>query len=58
MATDKTEITGEGGGPVRVEFELALKKIYGAAAAAGQVVDVQEVQNSQPQIADSQGGAS
>jgi hypothetical protein len=29
MATDKTEITGEDGGPVRVEFEAALKKIYG-----------------------------
>lgn len=55
MATDRTEVTGEGGGPVRVEFELALKKIYGAAAAAGPVVDVQEVPNSQPQIADSQG---
>ena len=40
MATDKTEITGEGGGPVRVEFELALKKIYGPAAA-DPVVDVE-----------------
>jgi hypothetical protein len=47
MATDKTEITGDGGGPVRVEFEMALKKIYGAAAAAGSVVEVEEVRNAE-----------
>ena len=29
MATDKTEITGEDGGPIRVELEVALRKIYG-----------------------------
>ena len=40
LATNKTEITGEGGGPVRIEFEMALKKIYGAAAG-GSVVDVE-----------------
>src|SRR5207237_5530921 len=34
MATDRTEVTGEDGGPVRVEFEAALKKVYG-------VVDVE-----------------
>ena len=39
MPTDRTELTGEAGGPVRVEFELALKKVYGAAAAS--VVDVE-----------------
>lgn len=33
MPTDRTEITGEDGGPVRVEFELALKKIYAVDAA-------------------------
>src|SRR5438128_2587649 len=29
LATDKTEIMGEGGGPVLVEFEAAVRKIYG-----------------------------
>ena len=29
MATDKTEVTGEDGGPIQVEFKAALKKIYG-----------------------------
>jgi hypothetical protein len=28
LATDKTEVTGENDGPVRVEFEVMLKKIY------------------------------
>ena len=35
MATDKTEITGEDGGPIRVELSAALNKIY------GDVVDVE-----------------
>ena len=35
MATDKTEITGEDGGPIRVELSAALSKIY------GDVVDVE-----------------
>lgn len=35
MPTDKTEITGEDGGPIRVELSAALNKIY------GDVVDVQ-----------------
>ena len=35
MATDKTEVTGEDGGPIRVELSAALNKIY------GDVVDVQ-----------------
>ena len=30
MATDKTEVTGEDGGPIRVELSAALNKIYGA----------------------------
>lgn len=34
MATDKTELTGEDGGPVRVEFTAALEKIYGQAEPA------------------------
>lgn len=37
MATDKTEVTGEDGGPIRVELAVALNKIY------GEVVDVSEV---------------
>ena len=48
LATDKTEITGEGGGPVLVEFEAAVRKIYGT------VVEVEVVpENSKLQIADS-----
>ena len=35
LATDKTEITGDGDGPIRVELEAAMKKIY------GEVVDVE-----------------
>ena len=35
MATDKTEVTGEDGGPIRVELAAALNKIY------GEVVDVE-----------------
>ena len=37
MATDKTELTGEDGGPIRVELAAALNKIY------GDVVDVEAV---------------
>jgi hypothetical protein len=39
MATDKTEVTGEDGGPIRIELEAALRKVYGG------VVDVEEVQS-------------
>ncbi len=35
MPTDKTEITGEDGGPIRIELDAALKKVY------GEVVDVE-----------------
>ena len=31
MATDKTEVTGEDGGPLRVELSAALAKVYGEA---------------------------
>jgi len=47
MATDRTEVTGDGGGPVRVEFELALKKIYGQAEP-GPIVDVETVPPALP----------
>jgi hypothetical protein len=40
LATDKTEVTGEDGGAIRVEFEAALKKVYGRKPA---VVDVEAV---------------
>jgi hypothetical protein len=40
MATEKTEVTGEDGGPIRVEFEAMLKKIYAEPAPA---VDVESV---------------
>ncbi len=29
MATDKTEVTGEDGGPLRIELSAALNKVYG-----------------------------
>lgn len=35
LATDKTEVTGEDGGPIRLELEAALKKVY------GDIVDVE-----------------
>jgi hypothetical protein len=48
MATDKTEVTGDDGGAIKVEFALALKKVYGVAAppaneseAGHTVVDVE-----------------
>ena len=50
MATDKTEITGEDGGPIRIELVAALNKIYGVAAPpanvepAPHVVDVEVTQ--------------
>ena len=54
LATDKTEVTGEDGGAIRVEFEAALKKVYGRKAA---VVDVEAAPAHSPlPIADSQGG--
>ncbi|HWV98535.1 MAG TPA: hypothetical protein VNZ64_02465 [Candidatus Acidoferrum sp.] len=43
MPTDKTEIAGENGGPIMVEFEAAVRKIYGVAAPPATVVDVEAV---------------
>jgi len=45
MPTDRTEVTGEDGGPIQIEFEVALRKIYseplpGEVLAHGQVLDV------------------
>lgn len=42
MATEKTEVTGEDGGPIQVEFKAALEKIYGEPLSV-EVVDVQTV---------------
>ena len=54
LATDKTELTGVDGGAIRVEFEAALKKVYGRR---GEVVDVEAAPAHSPlPIADSQGG--
>jgi hypothetical protein len=39
-ATERTEVTGADGGPIRVEVQAALKKIYGQPLP-GEVVDVQ-----------------
>jgi hypothetical protein len=40
LPTNRVEVTGEGGGPVRVEVTLALEKIYGEPLP-GEVVDVE-----------------
>jgi len=39
MPTDKTEITGEDGGPIRVEITAALDKIYGKVMDAEVIAD-------------------
>jgi hypothetical protein len=45
----RTVVTGAGGGPIRVEVELALKKIYGKPMA-GEVVDVEEVRSQKSEV--------
>jgi hypothetical protein len=47
MATDKTEVTGEEGGPIRIELSAALDKIYGAEVPPPIVVDVTPVSSAQ-----------
>ena len=42
LPTDRTELTGEDGGPIRVELTAALNKIYGEPLP-GEVVDVETV---------------
>jgi thymidine phosphorylase len=46
MATDRTEVTGEDGGPIRIELEAALKKVYGQAGdlAVGHQANVVDVE--------------
>jgi len=41
LATDKTEVTGQDGGAIRVELEAALKKVYGQAELGSNVLDVE-----------------
>jgi hypothetical protein len=60
--TERTEVTGADGGPIRVEVQAALKKIYGQPLP-GEVVDVEgaelRVENGgdcKLQIADGKGG--
>jgi hypothetical protein len=47
MATDKTEVTGDDGGAIKVEFALALKKVYGQPEAGHTsepvIIDVEAV---------------
>lgn len=40
---ERVEVTGEDGGPIRVEFEAALRKVYGQAEPAPHIVDVEAV---------------
>lgn len=54
MATDKTEITGEDGGPIMVEFEAAVRKIYGEVrdVEATQLVTEGAKENAEAQNAE------
>jgi hypothetical protein len=61
MATDKTEVGGEDGGPIRVELEAALKKVYGAVVEAEVVSDMaahgdHQVENGRLQMGDGKEG--
>ena len=40
VATERTEVTGVAGGPIRIEIEAALDKIYGKPIP-GEVVDLE-----------------
>ena len=42
MPTDRTEVSGEGGGPIRLELNAALNKVY------GEVVDVEALPAPEP----------
>jgi len=41
MPTERTEVTGENGGPIQVEFEVALRKIYSEVLTDDPIVDVE-----------------
>lgn len=46
MATDRSEITGDEGGPIQIEFEVALRKAYGGPAP-GAVVEAEVVEGQE-----------
>lgn len=48
MATDRTEITGEDGGPVQLELSAALNKVY------GEILDVTGDRRVHPPLDDRQ----
>lgn len=48
MALDRTEVTGEDGGPIRVEFEAALRKVYGPALEAEVIGTRAEIEKGAP----------
>ncbi len=50
----RPEVTGPEGGPIRVEVELALKKIYGRPLP-GEVVEAEVVSNQVSVIGDAAG---
>lgn len=43
MATDKTELTGEDGGPIRIALSAALDRVYGTDTTTGPVTDAELV---------------
>ena len=49
MPTDRTEVTTEVQGKIDVEWEIAIKRVYGGNAETleGEVVDVEEVRNGE-----------
>jgi hypothetical protein len=57
LATDKTEVTGENGGPISIEVEAALRKIYGEGCDE-EIVDVQSVEEVANPIIGRPGAAS
>jgi hypothetical protein len=52
LATDKTELTGDDGGPLRLELSAALNKVYGEAVA----VDASPVKPALPALTDAAPG--
>jgi len=43
LATDNTELSGKGGGPIHLEFEASLKRIYGTGSPLVITVDAEAV---------------
>lgn len=43
VATERTEVTGAGGGPIQIEIEAALDKIYGKPIP-GEVIEVESAE--------------